>query len=368
MAAEREAAKGERPAAAAQPAAAGARPPLPGSGTGFGGRPGRYLWLPVAGAKRERRALQRRLPAALAFVRAHLAAGRRVLVHCDDGARPRRGAWRPAHACPGAEGGAGRGSRGRAAEFVAGVGCGGWVALLLMHARARVCGKRACRQQQGPQRALVRSLAGAAWREPPAPAGSARLRGLCNGCGPLIVMAAPFSAQCRAADKAAGAWRLGNGRAMLTPQRCAGLDRCVCVALAVLLAGCGDVQCLPSGHRAEPRQAPAAEDGAVPAAAECSGSVFECSEGGGPAREGEGMEQGSREDARDGTGGCVGGGYEQGLGAVREVSRAELRRHLAAVSACHPAARPSSAMLKQVLSHFRSRSRPECETVRQNGC
>jgi hypothetical protein len=87
MAAEQDAAEGERPAAEAQPAAAGARPAVPGGGAGAGGRPGRYLWLPVAGPKRERRALQRRLPAALAFVRAHLAAGRRVLVHCDDGAR-----------------------------------------------------------------------------------------------------------------------------------------------------------------------------------------------------------------------------------------------------------------------------------------
>ena len=45
----------------------------------------RYLWLPVAGPKRDRTALRARLPAALAFVSGHLARGRRVLVLCDDG-------------------------------------------------------------------------------------------------------------------------------------------------------------------------------------------------------------------------------------------------------------------------------------------
>ncbi|KAK9845521.1 hypothetical protein WJX81_008456 [Elliptochloris bilobata] len=44
-----------------------------------------YLWLPVAGPKQDRVALRARLPAALAFVAGHLARGRRVLVHCDDG-------------------------------------------------------------------------------------------------------------------------------------------------------------------------------------------------------------------------------------------------------------------------------------------
>ena len=142
----------------------------------------------------------------------------------------------------------------------------------------------------------------------------------------------------------------------------------MCVALAVLLAGCEDAQCMPSRRHAEPQRAPADSKDAAPAAAEGSGSAGECREGGGLSREGGGAEQGFEEGARDCTGGCVGGGCEQGLGAQREVSRAELRRHLAAVSACHPAARPSSAMLKQVLSHFRSRSRPECEMVRKKGC
>ena len=48
--------------------------------------PARYLWLPVAGPKRDRTSLRARLPAALAFVSGHLSRGRRVLVHCDDGA------------------------------------------------------------------------------------------------------------------------------------------------------------------------------------------------------------------------------------------------------------------------------------------
>lgn len=49
----------------------------------------RYLWLPVAGPKKDRYALHARLPAALGFIAGHRAAGRRVLVHCDDGERPR---------------------------------------------------------------------------------------------------------------------------------------------------------------------------------------------------------------------------------------------------------------------------------------
>ena len=48
--------------------------------------PARYLWLPVAGPKRDRTSLRARLPAALAFVLGHLSRGRRVLVHCDGGA------------------------------------------------------------------------------------------------------------------------------------------------------------------------------------------------------------------------------------------------------------------------------------------
>lgn len=46
-----------------------------------------------------------------------------------------------------------------------------------------------------------------------------------------------------------------------------------------------------------------------------------------------------------------------GLGSawvVRGVSRCELRRQLAAVSACYPPARPSSDMLRQVFNYFRS--------------
>jgi len=49
----------------------------------------RYLWLPVAGPKKDRFALHARLPAVLGFIAGHRAAGRRVLVHCDDGERPR---------------------------------------------------------------------------------------------------------------------------------------------------------------------------------------------------------------------------------------------------------------------------------------
>lgn len=49
----------------------------------------RYLWLPVAGPKKDRSALRARLPAALGFIAGHRAAGRRVLVHCDDGEPPR---------------------------------------------------------------------------------------------------------------------------------------------------------------------------------------------------------------------------------------------------------------------------------------
>ena len=49
----------------------------------------RYLHLPVQDAKRARRGLQAALPAALQFASAHLAAGRRLLIHCTDGARLR---------------------------------------------------------------------------------------------------------------------------------------------------------------------------------------------------------------------------------------------------------------------------------------
>lgn len=62
-------------------------------GAGGGGEPARYLWLPIAGPKRDRMALRARLPAALDFVAGHLSCGRRVLVHCDDGAAPFISCW-----------------------------------------------------------------------------------------------------------------------------------------------------------------------------------------------------------------------------------------------------------------------------------
>jgi hypothetical protein len=43
------------------------------------------LWLPVPPAKRDKAGLQAVLPRALAFVSAHLAAGRRVLIQDDEG-------------------------------------------------------------------------------------------------------------------------------------------------------------------------------------------------------------------------------------------------------------------------------------------
>jgi hypothetical protein len=45
----------------------------------------RYLWLPVPHSKFERQGLRAALPEALSFVSGHLQAGRRVLIHCDDG-------------------------------------------------------------------------------------------------------------------------------------------------------------------------------------------------------------------------------------------------------------------------------------------
>ncbi|GAB4820799.1 hypothetical protein N2152v2_007845 [Parachlorella kessleri] len=47
--------------------------------------PGRYMWLPVPHSKFERQGLRAVLPQALAFVSSNLQAGRRVLIHCDDG-------------------------------------------------------------------------------------------------------------------------------------------------------------------------------------------------------------------------------------------------------------------------------------------
>lgn len=49
--------------------------------------PGRYLWLPVAPSKLARHGLQDALGPALAFLSHHIALGRRVLVHDDQGER-----------------------------------------------------------------------------------------------------------------------------------------------------------------------------------------------------------------------------------------------------------------------------------------
>ena len=134
----------------------------------------------------------------------------------------------------------------------------------------------------------------------------------------------------------------------------------MCVALAALLAGCGT----------------SAEAGAPAAAAPqsvCASGDASLAVGLTGGTEGADLDTCSRAEAREeGVSGSVSGvspslsgatGFgagvlpESGSGqacAVRGVSRCELRRQLAAVSACYPPARPSSDMLRQVFNYSRS--------------
>lgn len=118
-----------------------------------------------------------------------------------------------------------------------------------------------------------------------------------------------------------------------------GLERCVCVALAARLAGCGEA-------------APGVGGQARAAAGEGGGGVARARAAGAGATE----PQAGCAEARGEAGAAEPGlGLDVGLGfgdLPRKVSRCELRRQLAVVSACYPAARPSSAMLRQVFSFF----------------
>ena len=71
-------------AASEATAGAGAGPPL-ATGAAAVAASCRYCWVPVAGGKRDRRALQHQLPHALRFARSQLRRGRRLLLCCDSG-------------------------------------------------------------------------------------------------------------------------------------------------------------------------------------------------------------------------------------------------------------------------------------------
>lgn len=151
-------------------------------------------------------------------------------------------------------------------------------------------------------------------------------------------------------------------RTKCSGRRCAaaGADRCVCVALAALLAGCGNSAEADAPAAAAP-QSVCASGGASLAAgltgAPEGGGLGACS-GAEPQEEGvSGCVSGVSPPLSGAPGSCAGFPPKLGSGpawAVHGVSRCELRRQLAAVSACYPPARPSSDMLRQVFNYFRS--------------
>ena len=134
----------------------------------------------------------------------------------------------------------------------------------------------------------------------------------------------------------------------------------MCVALAAMLAGCGTSAEADAPAAAAPRSVCASGD-ASPAAgltgAPGGAGSGACS--GAEAREAgvSGSVSGVSPPSSGALGPCAGFPPDSGSGqawAVRGVSRCELRRQLAAVSACYPPARPSSDMLRQVFNYFRS--------------
>lgn len=113
----------------------------------------------------------------------------------------------------------------------------------------------------------------------------------------------------------------------------------MCVALAALLAGCGEAA--PDVGREARTAAGEGEGGGARARAAGARGIK--------------PQAGCAEARGEAGAGDPGLGRDVGLGfghLPRKVSRCELRRQLAVVSACYPAARPSSAMLRQVFSFF----------------
>ena len=152
--------------------------------------------------------------------------------------------------------------------------------------------------------------------------------------------------------------------------RLAGLERCVCVALAALLAGCSGPAGAPAADQAPPASAP--PQSSAQAALGCANFTAGLVDGGAAsaeARRSDGVvgsasaEVEQPQELRVSPAGqprgvaaaepCSGFDVGSGCGSQpRTVSRCELRQQLARVSGCYPAARPSRGMLRQVLSYF----------------